>query len=578
VPNTVRALEALATSQRLDSKLATRLIDNYQSLRRIENAIQLLGNQQTHLIPKSESSQSALLALLELNSWQDLVGELNEIRLFVSRHFSDLFAEQESSSQEPMVWPSGLSRPADDIVDAWERGYQCYGVSNQVRHRLLPLTRGIANYLTEHEDYDGELASETIIRLHDFFRTLPSGEQYFRLLAESPLLLRSIVPPLLHSPPMTTLLKQSPHIIDCYVQSEWKYPAKFNSDYVEQASDYGERLERMRRFVNEYLYQLYLSFLQGELAVETFQKALTELAEQALDLALRVVAKNMGLDKIPVTVIGMGKIALRRMSPLSDLDLIFMYDRFVSRLQTAIATPMREGILYELDTRLRPSGRSGAPTVSVESFANHHFERAHSWEHIALVPSRIVAGDRRVEARVVEIKHQIITRVRDQDQFSRDALKMWQRITDHRVTATPLSEMNSKLRIGGLMQAEYLAACFILKNGKNYNSESVEFDAVLADLLAPTGFEELPEVIQFWRTQQLWERLLGMTQKPLSAMRDNYFSRLLAHSDVGSMEELLAKKKRYSELVDENMNRFFKGLNMSPMDIEEWLEHAVKWD
>lgn len=586
-PSTEVALHALAANKQLGREVAGRLIDGYQALRRIENAIQLLGNQQTHLVPTTEKSQAALLTLLSIEKWPQFVTRLNDIRQFVNRHFSELFAEQENAKEHAIVWPSGLSTQADDIVESWESGYQCYGVSNQVRHRLLPLTRGIATYLNEQDDQEGDSASDTIVRLHEFFRALPSGEQYFRLLAESPLLLRSIVPPLLHSPPMTTLLKQSPHIIDCYVQGEWKYANGFDSDYVEQAADYGERLERMRRFVNEHLYQLYLSFLQGSLAVEGFQKALTDLAEHSLELAMRVVAQNMQLEQVPITVVGMGKIALRRMSPLSDLDLIFMFDqdaydleltsRFVSRLQTAIATPMREGILYELDTRLRPSGRSGAPTVSVESFANHHFERAHSWEHIALMPSRVVAGNRGVEPRVSDIKRQIVARERNQDQLKRDALKMWRRITQHRVTDSPIQEMNSKLRVGGLMQAEYLAACLILKHAASVKLDSVELDSMLSAVLPKAGFEELPEIIQFWRIQQLWERLLGMSGHALSSMRDQYFSRLLGHSGVSSMDELLSKKKRYANLVENGMNEFFDGLELSDAEIETWLETSVSW-
>lgn len=592
VPNTVEALRVLAERKRIQLDDSLRLIDCYQLLRKVENAIQILGNQQTHLIPSSQALQQGLLVLLDITTWAELVTLLNSARRFVSKNFDALFADQGPAKQEPIVWPEGLTQQADDIVEAWEAGYYIYGVSNQVRHRLVPLTRGIASYLAEDEEQVSESASDTIVRLHDFFRSLPSGEQYFRLLAESPALLRSIVPPLLHSLPMTVLLQQSPHIIDCYVEGDWRYPQPFDSQYVLQTDDYGEQLERMRRFVNEYLYQLYLSFSQGALSVVDFQLALSSLAEHSLELALQVVCQNMGLKESPITVIGMGKVALRRMSPLSDLDLIFLFDqddvsldlasRFVSRLQTAISTPMREGILYELDTRLRPSGRSGAPTVSIDSFANHHNERAHTWEHIALMPSRVVAGSRAPEARINSIKRRVVSTSRNQDQFLRDAAKMWHRIAEHRVKDTPLQIMNSKLRVGGLMQAEYLAACLILQNASSHPISSLEFDSMLAQCLtqtdlAGTGLEELPEIIQFWRIQQLWERLLGKTEASLSNLRDRYFSRLLEHSNVNSMDELLAKKKRYVEIVDSGLNDLFSDLRLSEQEIDEWVEEGVKW-
>ena len=496
------------------------------------------------------------------------------------QYFQGLFAEQEAAQGSVIIWPDNLSEQADDIVDAWDRGFVNYGVSTQVRHRLRPLTRALAHYLNNKE-LD---ASATVYRLHEFFRSLPSGEQYFRLLAESPALLNSVVPPLMHSPAMALLLKQSPHIIDCYVHEPWVYPEPFDSDYVLHEPDYGEQLELMRRFVNEHLYQLYLSFLNGALDVNTFQSALTDLAKHSLDLAMQVVADNMQLDEVPITVIGMGKVALGRMSPLSDLDLIFVFDhertslelasRFVARLQTAIAAPMREGILYELDTRLRPSGRSGAPTVSVDSFANHHLNLAHTWEHIALVPSRVVAGNRSTEQKLNQIKAQLISQKRDALQLSNDAQKMWHRIAEHRVKATSPSVMFSKLREGGLMQAEYLAACEVLSSGHTLTVDDPCFDTLLAQL-DPSS--KLSNVIQFWRIQQLWERLLGSTDQAIDSLPSPYLKRLLAQSGVDSIAGLLEKKKDYALFVQQRMKQLFVKHERLPGELDDWIETAVKW-
>jgi glutamate-ammonia-ligase adenylyltransferase len=579
-PNTLEAISSLLKLGKLSEEVANTLIHGYQHLREVENAIQMLGNQQTHLVPTSEGSQQQLINLLGLSDWQTFVVELNKVRTFTHSYFEQLFEEQAAAQGDTLIWPTDLSEQADQVIDAWEAGFINYGVSNQVRHRLRPLTRGIANYLSDNN----RNASNTIVRLHEFFKALPSGEQYFRLLAESPALLASIVPPLLYSPAMTLLLKQSPHIIDCYVREQWSYPGAFDSSYVKQADDYGERLERMRRFVNEHLYQLYLSFLKGVLSVDLFQKALTDLAEHSIELALEVVADNMGLDSIPITVVGMGKVALGKMSPLSDLDLIFVFDqnetslelasRFVSRLQTAISTPMKEGILYELDTRLRPSGRSGAPTVSIESFANHHLTRAHTWEHIALVPSRVVAGNRRPEKRLNEIKAELLLKTRSDTQLLNDSQKMWRRIADHRVKPLGPEMMFSKLRRGGLMQAEYLAACEILQAGHRLSTLSVEFDSILAQIDEP---QKLAEAIQFWRIQQLWERLLGKSEHALESLPIEYLQRLLQQSGVVSIDELVAKKIEYSNYVEQRMDAFFEANKLDSEQLEAWLETKITW-
>ncbi|NND00055.1 MAG: hypothetical protein HKN85_07725, partial [Gammaproteobacteria bacterium] len=387
-PNTVMAIRELGKLNQLDPVLVDQLVNSYKMLRRVENAIQIIGNQQTHLLPGEPRVQENLMVLLAENDWPDFAEKLNKHRSAVSECFEELFAEHAEIEDELVTWPVTLNSAATTVVEGWEKGFQLYGVSTGMRRRLKPLTWALADYLARAEKADSRVfdASATVLRLNDFFRSLPQGEQYFRLLAESPRLLESIIPPLLHSPAMSTLLRQSPHIIDCYMESpavDLRASSKivFDSSYVVQAERYEIRLERMRRFVNEQLYQLYLMFLQGDVGVSGFQRALSELAVHTLELALTVVAENLRLPHSPITVLGMGKVAIGRMSPLSDLDLIFIFDqdktslelasKFVSRLQTAISTPMREGIVYELDTRLRPSGRSGAPTVSIESFETH---------------------------------------------------------------------------------------------------------------------------------------------------------------------------------------------------------------
>ena len=590
VPHTVTALKELAQNLYLETDDTVQLIDSYLFLRRVENAIQMLENQQTHLIPTSEQNKQCLLSLLKIESWSHLISQINKTRRFVNARFEVLFSEQESSQQAAPVWPEGLSAQAEEIIQTWEDGYQVYGVSNGVRHRLLPLTSALSNYVISDK---GDV-SNTIVRLHEFFRKLPQGEQYFRLLAKSPNLLNKFVLPLLYSPPMASLLKQSPHIIDCYVHKQWQYPQAFDSSDVLHAQSYETQLERIRRFVNEYLYQLYLLFFEGKVSVDGFQAALTELAEQTLELALNIVSKELGFSQPPITVIGLGKVALKRMSPMSDLDLIFVFDpntisleqasKFVSRFQTAISTQMREGIVYELDTRLRPSGRSGAPVVSIESLKNHHLERAHTWEHIALMPSRVVAGDKSLIDQIDDIKRKVLTTKRNASQLMADALKMWNRITEHRISDSSCELMSSKLSVGGLMQSEYLASCLVLTNSDGIDTGDVSFNALLEQSVQnelESGIDQdvtqLAEIIQFWRIQQLWERLLGKSDQAIDSIAPDYLQHLLSQSRVESVKQLIEKKKQYAAIVVNAMDQLFEPLEMDAKAVDEWHEVAVKW-
>jgi glutamate-ammonia-ligase adenylyltransferase len=581
-PNTLIALAELARFGHLKRETVEKLATAYRYLRRVENALQIAGNQQTHLIPESERQRSILLQLLGISSWSDFVSSLNQYRNQVSKQFESIFAEQAQNTAEIPHWPDDLSTPAEQVTRGWEKGFLDYGVSIDLRHRLRKLNVELARQLRKIPDPDS-----AVLRLHNFFRSLPQGEQYLRLLAESPALLSNILPPLLYSPPMASLLKQSPHIIDCFMVADHiNLEEDFDSDYVMQADQYETRLERLRRFVNEQLYQLYLMFLKGTLEVVRFQTVLTSLAEHTMELALEIVGQQMGLSEPPITVIGMGKMGVGKMAPMSDLDLIFVFDpqrtdidtasRFVARLQTAISTPMREGVVYELDTRLRPSGRSGAPTVSIDSFRTHQLERAHTWEHIALVSARVVAGDRGLCAAIDEIKAKVIGMPREAAQFRKDSAKMWSRIAQHRIKSVPEDTMFSKLRPGGVMQTEYLAACLILN--QRLVTSDLHFDDLLAQAIRSSELHaaaRLPKLLRFWHTVQLWERLLAWQEKPLSALPKVYAQRLLAQCNCASLEALASVQDGAATEVERLMDQLLKNPFADQAAIDAWVETKV---
>jgi glutamate-ammonia-ligase adenylyltransferase len=212
--------------------------------------------------------------------------------------------------------------------------------------------------------------------------------------------------------------------------------------------------------------------------------------------------------------------------------------------------------------------------VSIESFANHHLTRAHTWEHIALVPSRIVAGNRAPEAQLNAIKAALVSQPRDEIQLLNDSQKMWRRIAEHRVKPIGLDSMFSKLREGGLMQAEYLAACLILHAGYKLPITSVDFDDLLALI---EDSKPLDDAIQFWRIQQLWERLLGKSEKTLASVPAEYLATMLEQLEVGSVDQLIAKKELHSTYVQRRMKQFFAANILPSEELESWLESKVNW-
>lgn len=597
--NTMRALDVLTRAALVDSDTSVLLNSAYSFLRRLENGLQLLDNAHTHLIPTDESTRSKLQLLLSIESWPDFVAQLNEYRRGVNLAFSELFASQDTELNQPIVWPPNLSSRSDEIIEIWESGYHAYGVSIEARTHLRPLTLGLSRYLTERRLSEQDIEA-TIVRLHDYFRRLPKGEQYFRLLAQTPELLDSVITPLRDSPAMTILLEQSPHIIDRYLERVWRYPDDLpNPDDVLVQPTYDAQLDSLRRFVNEHLYQIYWQFLQGQISVKDFQAGLTLLAERALQCAVKLVCDELELNESPVSIIALGKLGLSTMAPMSDLDLVFVFDEeqvelthathFVSRLQTAISSKMKEGVVYELDTRLRPSGRSGAPTVSVASLKNHHLTRAHTWEHIAFMFARPILASAHVEKAVNELKSELLTRRRDPHQLLGDVEAMWKRIDTHRVSSAGDEIYNSKLRPGGLMQYEFYAAANLLI-ASDSTPNDLDYAALIEQRLAPEIAKKALEGMQYWRTLQIYERLLGLEGVELERTPKRYKQQLLAHMGVSDIPNLVELNKSHAHFAQSVLRAPFvgeaasyRGFSDTLLDVSytndagEWIESAVNW-
>ena len=615
VTNTLQALQQLINTQHFDKVDAQQLIESYRYLRHLENAIQMLNNAQTHLVPTEQSLQYQLLVLLDLlkgssigeqqdelftKAWNDLSEQVLLHRQRVNDMFTDFFNDDSvdhSDYEFPDGWEDELSDRAKAIVTNWTSGFTDYGLPNTMSVMVDPMSNQLLKAVFEAQAD----ANESFVRIDQFLQSIPNPEQYFRLLIAEPKLVESIVPPLLHSPHMGVLLQQSLHIVDGLLDPSNSVESLLDetrleerSNFIFLTSDYGVRLERLRRFVNEHLYQYYLYFIQDDWSVHEFQQALTKLAEQTLDCAICIAQDDLDIPPIPIVVLGMGKLAMSRMSPLSDLDLVFIFaddyaletaQKVVSRLQTILSMQLKEGIAYELDTRLRPSGRSGPPTVFLGGFREYHVERAKNWEHIALLPSRIVAGDAALGEQVMQIKKDIFSSKRDPKQWLADAEKMWRRVEEQRIEPMDKNVVNSKLRRGGLMQSEYLAVCYCLEalaEPDFFAQHEIMIDDFhqLLDGVEnnqPTQEPYLNKAIHFWSVVQIWERILGLSDKSYSDIPEQYLGLLLKQVGCESLEDFFLRAEQDANVIAKAMDDYFFKNQMTSDELENWQESKVQW-
>ncbi len=591
IANTLDALKQLSKEKLLDMTVAQQLKFAYCLFRQLENAVQMLDNQQQYQLPSTEQRQQALLQLLNRNSWQQLTEDIYQHRLIVANEFDACFAENEKQpppdSYSSSLLDDDLQPAATEIINGWLNGFQIYGVANSETHQLKELFDYLADVLHD----SGLPVSDAIIRIDGFFRSMPTGIQYFRLLQAHPVLLKSIIRPLLISPPMATLLEQSPHIVDALIsplQQDHRFNPQSRSDFVLTSSRAEVRAERLRRFVNEELYVSYLSLLRGRISTVELHQRLTSIAQHTLDLGLKINCDHMQLDVAPIAVLGLGKLGMQSMSPLSDLDLIFIAEtiddiesanRFARRFQHSMETRMKEGIAYEMDMRLRPSGRSGPPTVSLGSFEKYHLQRAYTWEHIALIPGRFVSGNAVIGAQASNIRQRLLVQPRDHQQFINDAWKMLSRIRDQRTAEVAVDSLSVKLRRGGLMEADYLTACIaILQIPQQPDWAALDYPQLLEAISNNTRYTELSAIVQFWRHLQVWVRLLNLETLQISDFPAQELSFFLSDLGLSSGEQLREKISSSAKIIDGYIGQFMQDRSLeSAKQIDDWEETAVIW-
>jgi glutamate-ammonia-ligase adenylyltransferase len=182
-------------------------------------------------------------------------------------------------------------------------------------------------------------------------------------------------------------------------------------------------------------------------------------------------------------VLAMGKLGGREMTANSDLDLIVVYDfdpahpesdgarplhaamwfaRFTQRLVSALTTQTNYGRLYDVDMRLRPSGRAGPLATSIVAFENYQRNEAWTWEHMALTRARVVSRAPGLAARVTAVIHDVLSRPRDVPALARDVADMRRRIAAQKGDA---ARWDLKYAAGGLIDLEFIAQYLQLAHG-----------------------------------------------------------------------------------------------------------------
>jgi len=431
--STLSALEEMRKNDWIDAATAEHLAEAYLIWRRLEHRLQMMGDAQTHHLPKAEDTLAYFAQFCGFDDLAPFKTALITLSDQVTADTHDLIKTLLPSSPETTL----LSLDDESLVDqlsklgydnpqtiinttqGWLAGRIPATRSTRAREVMQKLLPKLLSQCAETESPDASFAG--FVRLVE---SLPAGLQLFSLMDSNDDITGMIMAITLSAPTLADDISKHPILADSLLYRDFWRPIKDWPDREVQLLSaintlefYEDGLSLLRRQCREWKFQISTQLLQGVIDGQKAGADYTAVADAVIRCALPLVYReiNRRFGDIPggsLAVMALGRCGAEEMTVSSDLDLIFIYDhpeglmsdgkksldghlyysRFSQELINALSSLTAEGRCYEVDMRLRPSGNSGPVAVKLDGFEHYQRQEAWLWEHLALVKSRIIGG------------------------------------------------------------------------------------------------------------------------------------------------------------------------------------------
>jgi glutamate-ammonia-ligase adenylyltransferase len=579
-PATLTALQAEARAGHLTGEMAGTLATAYRLLRQVEHRLQMVDDRQTHLLPGTAqgfADFAAFFGALDAETFAaDLLGQLERVH----EAFGGVLENPTTAPDIVYTRPAAaLPAPTPAIPagqtphwESWLEGKPRALRTVRARGLLRDLLPSIIAVVQSQPDPEAVWA-----RLDEFIHRLPAGVQVFSLLSHNPALLDRLGAVLGAAPSLADHLASVPSALEGLMApgDVDQDPGQSLASQLHDAGAVDEALAVASRFVRGEEFRLAVAELDGRIDQDAAGVARTALAEAAISQLLpRVLADHARrygrLRGGGMVVVALGKAGSREMMAGSDLDLMLVYDhpeavgessgrvrlpasqyfaRAAHAVVAALTVPTRDGKLYEVDMRLRPSGGKGPVAVSLAAFERYHRESAWTWERLALTRARVVAGPRTLGVRVSAAIRQAL---QDGDPATvlADTAAMRRRL----LTELPAQGFwDVRLRRGGLLEVEFIAQALQLRHARGRRNVLHPTPRVALTALARSGVigrdqaSRLIAADAVWRASQgllriaLGRRIPAMLPAPLEARLLRRLDGILgSHADTPLAERIAA--------------------------------------
>lgn len=506
---------ALLPAEQIDA-----LRNAYLFLRRLENLLQSLGDQQTQTLPDDELNRARLAWAMNTDGWLALMAQMETHMSSVRAIFDELIGEdtpdiddQRELAEFIGLWQDKLDE--DDLVPLMP---QLHEEQRRSLHQTLEAFRQDINRRTigprgrqALDQLMPRLLSEICLRTDaavTFSRLTPlllgviTRSTYLELLTEYHGALRHLIRLCAASPMVASQLARHPLLLDELLDPATLYQPTATDAYRDELRQYlmriptddeEQQLEALRQFKQAQLLRIAAADIAETLPVMKVSDHLTWLAEAIIESVVQQ-AWNMMLHRYGrpshlkdenergFAVLGYGKLGGWELGYSSDLDLVFLHDcplnavtegersidgrqfylRLAQRVMHLFSTRTSSGILYEVDARLRPSGAAGMLVSTFDAFAEYQHQEAWTWEHQALVRARVVFGEPALGERFSEIRRGVLCLSREAGGLQTEVREMREKMRTH-LSNKHKGRWDIKADEGGITDIEFIAQYLVLR-------------------------------------------------------------------------------------------------------------------
>jgi [glutamine synthetase] adenylyltransferase / [glutamine synthetase]-adenylyl-L-tyrosine phosphorylase len=496
--DTLTTLDRLVEDRWIDAGARDDMKAAYEFLRTVEHRLQMVNDEQTQTLPAERAELERFARFLGFANRDAFAKVLLDHLGKVQGHYSRLFEKTPGAGKPELAFPPdaddrktldrlakfGFRSPleASHIVRHWLAGGHRSLKGEMARSHLQDLLPILLEHLGRTDN-----PGVSLVMFDHFLANLHSAARLLSLLRQNPDLIALTAFVLGIAPRLADTLARNPQVMDALVDPSFFGPLPDDAELGKRLdaeltqSRYDEDLlERIRMFGLEYMFLIGVRILSGTVTARAAGEAFARLADAVIRAVHRAVADNFAVTYGHMrgeesAVLAMGKLGGREMTASSDLDLILIYDfdeknpesngkrslhgtqyfaRLTQWLINALTAQTNYGALYDVDMRLRPSGRAGPLATQIGGFTNYQASEAWTWEHMALTRARVVSASPAFGARVEKVIREILQRPRDAAQIAGDVMEMRAAIAKEKGDR---ERWDLKYAAGGLIDLEFIA-------------------------------------------------------------------------------------------------------------------------